>query len=266
MNKSIKNFKLFLLFIFLLIFNTIGHTETILILDAGHDPKFKGAISSCGTPEFELNDNIVNLISKNKEIHTILTRNKDEAPSVIDKNNFNNKESLKSRINISNQYENNAVFISIHHDSVSERYLEFITDLCGEFGGKKINDKFKKQFQIGFNIFVYEENTERYKQSLILAKIIGTKLIAMDQVPSNYHYPTSDDCKSCKPIDLELGIWHQNLLVLRENKIPAILIEVGNLMDPDDFKKITSESYKKKFESLIIESIKEFNQHERLKN
>ena len=266
MNKSIKNFKLFLLFIFLLIFNNIGHAETILILDAGHDPKFKGAISSCGTPEFELNDNIVNLISKNKEIHTILTRNKDEAPSVIDKNNFNNKESLKSRINISNQYEDNAVFISIHHDSVSERYLEFITDLCGEFGGKKINDKFKKQFQIGFNIFVYEENTERYKQSLILAKIIGTKLLAMDQIPSNYHYPTSDDCKSCKPIDLELGIWHQNLLVLRENKIPAILIEVGNLMDPDDFKKITSESYKKKFGSLIIESIKEFNQHERLKN
>ena len=266
MNKSIKNFKLFLLFIFLLIFNTIGHTETILILDAGHDPKFKGAISSCGTPEFELNDNIVNLISKNKEIHTILTRNKDEPPSVIDKNNFNNIESLKSRINISNQYENNAVFISIHHDSVSERYLEFITDLCGEFGGKKINDKFKKQFQIGFNIFVYEENTDRYKQSLTLAKIIGAKLIAIDQIPSNYHYPTSDDCKSCKPIDLELGIWHQNLLVLRENKIPALLIEVGNLMDPDDFKKITSESYKKKFGSLIIESIKEFNQHEGLKN
>jgi N-acetylmuramoyl-L-alanine amidase len=266
MNKSIKNFKLFLLFIFLLIFNTIGHAETILILDAGHDPKFKGAISSCGTPEFELNDNIVHLISKNKEIHTILTRNRNEPPFAIDKNNFNNIESLKSRINISNQYENNAVFISIHHDSVSERYLEFITDLCGEFGGKKINDKFKKQFQIGFNIFVYQENTERYKQSLILAKIIGTKLLAMDQIPSNYHYPTSDDCKSCKPIDLELGIWHQNLLVLRENKIPAILIEVGNLMDPEDFKKITSESYKKKFGSLIIESIKEFNQHERLKN
>ena len=126
MNKSIKNFKLFLLFIFLLIFNPIGHAETILILDAGHDPKFKGAISSCGTPEFELNDNIVHLISKNKEIHTILTRNRNEPPFVIDKNNFNNIESLKSRINISNQYENNAVFISIHHDSVSERYLEFI--------------------------------------------------------------------------------------------------------------------------------------------
>ena len=266
MNKSIKILKLLLPLILLLIFNTIGHTETLLILDSGHDPKFKGAISSCGTPEFELNDNIVHLISKNKEIQIILTRNKNEPPPVIDKNNFNNIQSLKSRINISNQYENNAVFISIHHDSVSERYLEFITDLCGEFGGKKINDEFKKQFQIGFNIFLYEEKTDRYKQSLILAKIIGTKLIAMNQIPSNYHYPTSDDCKSCKPIDLELGIWHQNLLVLRENKIPAILIEAGNLMDPDDFKKITSESYKKKFGSLIIESIKEFNQYKGLKN
>ena len=104
MNKSIKNFKLFLLFNFLLIFNTIGHTETILILDAGHDPKFKGAISSCGTPEFELNDNIVHLISKNKEIHTILTRNRNEPTFVIDKNNFKNIESLKSRINNSNKY------------------------------------------------------------------------------------------------------------------------------------------------------------------
>jgi len=266
MNKSNKKLKLLLPLILLLNFNTIGHTETILILDSGHDPKFKGAISSCGTPEFELNDNIVHLISKNKEIQIILTRNKNEPPPVIDKNNFNNIQSLKSRINISNQYENNAVFISIHHDSVSERYLEFITDLCGEFGGKKINDEFKKQFQIGFNIFLYEEKTDRYKQSLILAKIIGKKLIAMNQIPSNYHYPTSDDCKSCKPIDINLGIWHQNLLVLRENKIPAILIEVGNLMDPDDFKKITSETFKKNFGSLIIESIKEFNQYNELKN
>jgi hypothetical protein len=30
----------------------------LLILDSGHDPKFKGAISSCGKPEYELNDEI----------------------------------------------------------------------------------------------------------------------------------------------------------------------------------------------------------------
>jgi hypothetical protein len=91
-----------------------------------------------------------------------------------------------------------------------------------------------------------------------LAKIISKKLIGLGQTASNYHFPTSDDCKSCKPLDIDLGIWHQNLLVLRENKNPAILIEVGNLMDPDDYKRMTSETFKKNFGSLINDAVKEF--------
>ena len=45
MNKSNKKLKLLLPLILLLNFNTIGHTENLLILDSGHDPKFKGAIA-----------------------------------------------------------------------------------------------------------------------------------------------------------------------------------------------------------------------------
>ena len=232
--------------------------ETVLILDSGHDPKFKGAISSCGKPEFELNDEIVQSILKHSDIKILLTRNKNEPPSLVDKNNYTNIESLKSRVILSNQFENNALFISIHHDSVSEKYLEYHSELCDGLGGKKINESFTRQFKIGFNIFVYEENTERFKKSIKLATFISKKLIGLGQIASNYHFPTSDDCKSCRPIDINLGIWHQNLLVLRENKNPAILIEVGNLMDPDDYKKITSENFKKNFGSLINEAIKEF--------
>jgi len=235
-----------------------ANAEIILILDAGHDPKFKGAISSCGRPEFELNDEIVKDILKQSDIKISLTRNKNEPPTLVDKNNYTSTESLKSRVILSNQFENKAVFISIHHDSVSEKHLEFHSALCDGLGGKRINESFKNQFQIGFNIFVYEENSERFKQSIKLATIIGKKLLGLGQVASNYHFPTYDDCKSCKPLDINLGIWHQNLLVLRENKNPAILIEVGNLMDPDEYKKMTSETFKKNFGSLINDAVKEF--------
>ena len=71
--------------------------ETILILDAGHDPKFKGAISSCGRPEFELNDEIVQNILNQTDIKISLTRSKNEPPTLVDKNNYTSTESLKSR-------------------------------------------------------------------------------------------------------------------------------------------------------------------------
>ena len=247
-------------------FNLTTHAETLLILDSGHDPKFKGAVSSFAITEYKLNDDIVQAVLKQSQFKIILTRNNNEPPALLIKNDFTNIESLKSRMIISNQHEDNAVFVSIHHDSVSEKHIVFDPGLCDGHGGKRISDNFKKEFQIGFNVFVYEENTERYKQSLQLAKIVSAKLIALGQIPSNYHFPASDDCKSCKPIDIKSGIWHQNLLVLRENKIPAILIEVGNLMDPDDYKKITSETFKRNFGSLINESIKEFDKYKELKN
>ena len=258
--------KFFLVIVIVLFFDSPSTAETILILDSGHDPKFKGAISSCGKPEFELNDEIVQDILKHSSGKILLTRNKNEPPFLVNKNDFNNIESLKSRVNLSNQQKNDAAFISIHHDSVSARFLEHSTKLCEGLGGKRINEKFKKQFQIGFNIFLFDEDTERYQKSLLLARLIGAKLVSLGQVPSNYHYPTSDDCKSCRPLDINLGIWHQNLLVLRENKIPAILLEVGNLMDPDNYKKITSETFKNNFGILINDSIKEFDQYKKTNN
>ena len=83
----------------------------------------------------------------------------------MDKNNYTNIDSLKSRVILSNQSENKAVFISIHHDSVSEKYLEFHSGLCDGLGGKKINESFKKQFQIGFNIFYKNGSLSVYKSS-----------------------------------------------------------------------------------------------------
>ena len=75
---------------------------------------------------------------------------------------------------------------------------------------------------------------------------------------SNYHTPSSDDCKSCRPINVHLGIWHQNVLVLRETKHPSILIEVGNLMDPEDERTISSSEFKMVFILALEESIKDY--------
>lgn len=44
-----------------------------------------------------------------------------------------------------------------------------------------------------------------------------------------------------------MGIWHENLAVLRGTKMPAVLIEVGNIIDPTDEKIINNDDFRKQF-------------------
>lgn len=259
-----NKFKLFFLFNLLTCINSIGYSEPVLILDSGHDPFNKGAISFCGTPEFILNDNIVKSVVDESKGIILLTRNKGELSYKIVDDKYNYITALKARVDFSNSFENNGVFISIHHDSVSERFLEFSKNVCSGLGGKIISDSFKRKHNIGFNIFVYEETSVRFDKSMRLAKSISKKLLQLGRIPSNYHSPFSDDCQSCRPLDIDLGIWHQNLMVLRENKNPAVLIEVGNIKDPEDYKMITSEVFVKAFAILVNSAFEEYRQLEAL--
>jgi len=261
-----NQFKLFFLFNLLTCLNSIGYSQPVLILDSGHDPFSKGAISFCGTPEFKLNDNIVKNVIDEAKGKILLTRNKDELSYKIMDDKYNTTTALKARVDFSNSFENNGVFISIHHDSVSERFLDFSQTVCSGLGGNIISDSFKRKYNIGFNIFVYEETSVRFDKSMRLAKSISKKLLLHGRIPSNYHNPFSDDCQSCRPLVIDLGIWHQNLMVLRENKNPAILIEVGNIKDPEDYKMITSEVFVKAFAKIVNGAFEEHRQLEALGN
>jgi len=55
-----------------------------------------------------------------------------------------------------------------------------------------------------------------------------------------------------------VGVYSQDLAVLKNAKVPAILIEVGNILDPDDERTINTTEFRQKFATVISKSLKDF--------
>ena len=243
----------------LFIFSTDLQANPLVVIDAGHEPSKPGAIATCGIAEVVYNDAIVNtLLSVLSHYQIKLTRQRNAEVNTQNPRlthylsadaltKWPAHKTLYARAAIANA-EHADMFLSFHHDSTLLNHQVDHAALCQGRGGKKLSEAFKKRYQIGFNIFVYDAHDSRYEASLKLAHLLGKRLLELGRIPADYH---QDDCKSCRVIDAKLGIWHQDLAVLRLTTMPALLIEVGNLLDPDDEALISSPSFQNHFAEQV---------------
>ncbi|MDO9105984.1 MAG: N-acetylmuramoyl-L-alanine amidase [Methylovulum sp.] len=250
-----------------LVWSTGGAAQPLIVLDAGHEPSRPGATARCRLKEVAYNDAVVaELAMALSAYRVILTRTAQaeiplqqgvlrqylgsDAQALWDKN-----PSLLARAALANEKQAD-LFISIHHDSTAERHQISDPQLCGGQGGEKLHEAFKRQYRIGFNIFIDNNAAEpRRSLSLRVAKLIGKRLRASGRVASDYH---DDDCLSCRMIDGDLGLWHQDLAVLRHTRMPAVLIEVGNLIDVEDETFISTAAFRRQFADLIKSALAEY--------
>jgi N-acetylmuramoyl-L-alanine amidase len=93
---------------------------------------------------------------------------------------------------------------------------------------------------------------------LRFAKLLGEELVGIGRKPSNYHYFPEDDRRSCRPVIRELGIWHQQLYVLRHVRMPAVLVEVGNIADAEDEVLINTEQFREQFALALKRAVDRF--------
>lgn len=243
----------------------------IVVIDSGHEPSALGATGTCHQNELVYNDELVQQIDQTLTnfYQVILTRQSGKDVQTDDPNlqNYlpknekvlwNSKKSLLARAAIAN-LNHAQVFISIHHDStITEQQVNDPT-LCDNHGGINLKPDFKNKYTIGYNIFVDNADpTQRREKSLLLAEDIGTQLRAIGRVPSNYHVYPVDKCKSCYPINQELGVWNEDLAVLRNTNMPAVLIEVGNIVDPEDEKIINTDDFRNKFSTALKLALGEY--------
>lgn len=228
----------------------------IIILDPGHDPIFPGARAVCGEFEYLYNDRIVTAFLQTTKAHVLPTREPGKPPALSTfqqlrdrpgRSGYTLRSSLQARVDWA-KVNKGDLFISIHHDSVAERFIQPDKTLCGGKGGHALIPTFRKKHTIGFNVFIYQDETHpHYRQSLRFAKLLGRELLAIGRMPSSYHYFPEDDCRSCRPVARELGVWHQQLYVLREAQMPAVLIEVGNIVDVEDEARINTDAFRLEF-------------------
>lgn len=262
--------------VFSLVLFTFDHdvfAQTV-VLDSGHDPEINGnflksgVIGTCGQAEYVYNDQVTEILKAHLQpnYNVILTR---EPGKAVDFSRLarmpapSDKRTLYARPAIANA-AGCAAYVAIHHDSTSAINKMTEPNLCKDANGApkpglKLKPEFMSRYKVGYNVFITRSKkpTLRDKESLRLATVIARRIREMGRTPSDYHAKVRD-CPTCRDIIPELGVMHQGLAVLRLAKCPAILIEVGNVIDPADEKLVRSPEFRSQFAQQIKLGLEDF--------
>ena len=195
----------------------VGLRDDVIAIDIGHTINSPGAISARGMPEYRFNQNIGTLLHQELR-HDMRFR----VPFII--NETGEDISLSARAAIANQ-RGAHLLVSIHHDSVQPKDLS--EWLCQ---GKIMPycDKFT-----GYSLFYSEKNGSPLN-SLIFAVILGSEMLQGRFCPTLHHAEkfTGGDKDL---IDKTRGIYkYNNLVVLKETNMPAVLFECGIIKNRND--------------------------------
>lgn len=182
-----------------------------IILDPGHSPASPGALSCSGKLEYIFNNELAASIAK------ILRK---RGVKVELSKQFDLNIPLKNRTDQSNGKD---LLLSIHHDSVQSQFIFKSPDKLGNCS-KKAH---------GFSIFISRKNPY-FEKSLNYANTLGTALLKQGLSPSLHHAEIIDG-ESRTLLVAEKGIYiNDDLVVLKNAKSPAILLEAAVIVDLND--------------------------------
>jgi N-acetylmuramoyl-L-alanine amidase len=189
-----------------------------VILDVGHTAEALGAVSARNVPEYFFNYRLAAQIQRsliedgfNKTV-LLVTR----GPA---------RPSLFERVARANGLSAN-LLVSIHHDSVPDSLLE-----SWEFEGKQ--SQFSDRFR-GHSIFVSYENPH-FNGSLLFGRLLGKELKDRGlQYARQYTQPIMGRYRR-KLLDPDVGVYrYDQLIVLREARVPAVLFEAGSIINREE--------------------------------
>lgn len=206
-------------------------------IDIGHTPEDPGATSARGIPEFAFNlalgrDAAAALGRAGFPVHRIIVSGRG-------------KEQLSRRVAAARAISP-ALLISIHHDSVQERYLK-----DWRFAGKarRYSDRFS-----GHSIFVSRASA-RFEESLAFARTLGQGLAAAG-LRFSAHHAENIPGENRAVLDREYGVFEfRNLRVLREAPAPAILLEAGIIVNRAEEIELVSPARRKLVAGAILDAV-----------
>jgi len=204
--------------LFLLLISNFRIGNADVALDVGHLYKSPGAISVSGVPEILYNKEVAEKVKARLEGSDICLFLIEDKP-------------LLDRPKIAN--ESATVFVSIHHDSVGKATSKVT---------KRPTKSLKATTKIapdsvhvsGFSIFISKLSAQ-YNDSLRLAKCIGAELIDAGFLVGLYHKNSTK--KQRLLVDKCFGVYRADkFAVLKNSKIPAILVECGVISNAQEEK------------------------------
>ncbi len=187
-----------------------------IAVDIGHTARSPGAISAHGRGEFEYN------LALGQRVTTALRSAGFPTETIIIEGE--GKAQLAKRVVRANAL-NPRLLISIHHDSVQERYLK-----TWEYNGRIL--KHASQFS-GYSLFISRANA-KFEDSSIFATLLADQFMAAGLHFSTHHAANIDGERK-ELLDPQRGIFeYKNLRVLKETQMPAVLIEAGVIVNRDE--------------------------------
>jgi N-acetylmuramoyl-L-alanine amidase len=213
-----------------------------IAVDVGHTKQSDGAMSARNVPEYNFNLNLAQrVVEKLKsegfaETRLLITEGKAR-PSLI------------RRVASANGMKAD-LFLSIHHDSVPDKFKE-----KWEFEGKKFeySDRFS-----GYSLFVSRDNPY-YETSLQFARLIGRELKAKGlKYADQYALPIMGKYRH-DLVDKDVGIYrYDHLVVLMTTHMPAVLLEAGSIINRDEEVQMASPERQDMIVSSVTTALKKF--------
>jgi N-acetylmuramoyl-L-alanine amidase len=205
---------------------TIPASAAEVVLDVGHSRRNPGVISASGIPEWELNRQLAAEVAGHLQQLGVDYR-------LIGADG--KMEVLAERTALA---EKDALFISLHHDSVQPEGLKQV-------------DRYS-----GYSLFVSRKNRKN-EESLACARKIGDRLLAAGFHPSRYH-ATPVKGENRPFADQSRGIhYYDGLAVLRTAQQPAVLIEAGVVVNLQDEIHITGKEGRSRLAEAIAQAVSE---------
>ncbi len=213
-----------------------------IVIDVGHTAESEGATSARNVPEFSFNLRLAQQIDQKLKAEgfagTRLLVTEGKA-----------KPSLFKRVAAANDL-NADLFLSIHHDSVPDKFLE-----DWEFDGQKshYSDRFS-----GYSVFVSHGNPE-FKTSLSFAELVAREMKARGlQYAAQYTMPVMGHYQH-PLLDKETGVYaYDELVVLRKTQMPAVLLEAGSIINRDEELKMDSPERRDTVTGAVVAAVKNF--------
>ncbi len=203
-------------------------------VDVGHFLERPGAISARGRTEFELNAELAQVVVRALERRGCRVASIGERGDIAD---------LRER---TARARRAAFFLSIHHDSAAERFLE-------HWSIDGVDCLYTDRFA-GFSLFVSHDNAHA-ERSLRCASAIGRELRAHDFVPSWFH--ADPQFGEARPFaDQANGVhWFDDLVVLKTAAQPAVLFEAGVLVNRNEELMLQRPDVKERIGAAVTDAI-----------
>ncbi|CAA9220517.1 MAG: N-acetylmuramoyl-L-alanine amidase [uncultured Chthoniobacterales bacterium] len=188
-----------------------------IAIDIGHTPGTPGAMSAAGEMEYTFNRRVARLIADDLR--------QQPGVSVTLINEPGREISLLGRGDVANTAKAD-LFLSVHHDSVNERYKSTRRTADGRVA--RYSDRFR-----GYSVFFSEKNAEP-AASLEFAKQLGRAMREQGMTPTAHHAEKIPG-EGRDFVVPETGVYRFNdLLVLKRARMPAALLECGVIVHPEE--------------------------------